>query len=316
MSRVTVVTNVYNEADNLPTYVASLAAQHYPDFQVLFVDDGSTDGSVATIRAAANDLDWSLLELSHVGLRKARAAGVSRVDTELLAIFDADEVLDPACIGNLVRRFDDPCVGAVGGYILSMTEGWVGRGGQIVMRASFDAMRHVDGSAEHVAGGCLMARTDLVRQLGGLSTSDVAEDADLAWRLRELGYRVLLVDDAIAYHRDPATWWGMFQWGLKIGALGFHTNRRHKGRLLRWHQLVKFGPLALLFALVVYWPLGLIALLGSLVAFLYQVRRIEAPWQEKLAGWVVFILKSAGWSIGFLRAWAISLTDPNSDRSV
>jgi len=321
MSVLTVMTNIYNEEDNLPDYLDSLVGQTYQGFRVLFVDDGSTDRSLETISRYTDKLAIKVLRLPHRGLRMARAEGIRNVTTELCAVYDADEVLDQHCVERMIRVLERADVGAVGGYVVSRGDTWLARGARIVLEASFDAAQHPDGTAEHLPGGCLAFKTKLVLRFGGFEGGEVSEDVDLAWRLRKHGYAVVLAKDIIAYHKAPQTLCGIFKGGYKVGRVDFHTNCQHKQRFLRWHQMVKFGPLALLMLVPIDWRLAILGLILYLASFLYYVRGIRRPPHEKLYAWVVLAVKSLGWGVGFISAIVAALaymrrSDENSAKRV
>jgi len=89
---VTVVIPCYNQAGYLGEAIASVRAQSYRDFEIVVVDDGSTD---ATAAVAGNYLDVRLLRQSNAGLSAARNAGLGVGRGEYLVFLDADDRLLP-----------------------------------------------------------------------------------------------------------------------------------------------------------------------------------------------------------------------------
>src|SRR5690348_11786177 len=93
--RISVVVAFFNNADDLADCLDSIAAQSYPDLEVIMVDDGSTDHSAAIARAkAAADPRFILIQPpEHGGPGGARNRGIEHARGEYLAFVDGDDVL-------------------------------------------------------------------------------------------------------------------------------------------------------------------------------------------------------------------------------
>ena len=109
---ITILVPVYNEGRNIPKLVSALHAvtagiDRY-DFSLLFVDDGSSDDSVAQIDAlAAKDSRIRLLELSrNFGKEIALTAGIDALDCDAVIIMDADLQHPPSYIPQLIDRWE------------------------------------------------------------------------------------------------------------------------------------------------------------------------------------------------------------------
>jgi cellulose synthase/poly-beta-1,6-N-acetylglucosamine synthase-like glycosyltransferase len=115
---VSILVPGFNEAPSIQATLRSLLAIDYPDFEILVLDDGSTDGmadaarvyegrhggAVCRVLTKPNGGKWSA---HNFGLRHARG--------ELILCVDADTVFEPNALKMLVRRMSDPAVGAVAG---------------------------------------------------------------------------------------------------------------------------------------------------------------------------------------------------------
>jgi CDP-glycerol glycerophosphotransferase len=89
-----VVVAFFNNEDDLADCLDSIAAQTYPDIEVIMVDDGSADGSADIARAkAAADPRFALIQPAHGGPGGARNRGVERARGEFLAFVDGDDLL-------------------------------------------------------------------------------------------------------------------------------------------------------------------------------------------------------------------------------
>ncbi|MFK4071083.1 CDP-glycerol glycerophosphotransferase family protein [Streptomyces sp. NPDC029674] len=108
--RLSVVVPVYNVELYLDECLESLAAQTFTDFEVIMVDDGSTDGSAAIAEAfAAADPRFRLISQENKGLGAARNTGVREMspDSEYLAFVDSDDTLPATAYALLIETLDE-----------------------------------------------------------------------------------------------------------------------------------------------------------------------------------------------------------------
>ena len=118
---ISIVTPFWNAARFLEESVASIFAQTYRDWELLLVDDGSTDGSVAIARACAERHPERVRSLEHVdrrnrGISASLNLGVARSGGEYVAILDSDDVWLPGKLEEQVAILDaHPEVGMVYG---------------------------------------------------------------------------------------------------------------------------------------------------------------------------------------------------------
>jgi len=114
---VSVIMTVYNHRRFVADAVDSLLAQDYRDFELLVVDDGSTDGSAAAA-ASHSDPRLRLIRLAHHGRVAALNHAVALARGRYLAVLDADDLALPGRLELPVRFLDaNPLVGAVGSAV-------------------------------------------------------------------------------------------------------------------------------------------------------------------------------------------------------
>jgi CDP-glycerol glycerophosphotransferase len=118
MARVSVVVPVYNVEPFLDECLRSIAGQTFADLEVVMVDDGSTDASVAIAeRFAAGDRRFRLIAQPNAGLGAARNTGLDAATGEHVAFVDSDDVLPPDAyerlLGSLERTGSDFATGNV-----------------------------------------------------------------------------------------------------------------------------------------------------------------------------------------------------------
>lgn len=108
---VSVVIPLYNTEKYIHICVDSVLAQDYDDFELLIIDDGSTDASpaIADAYAAANQDCVRVIHQKNRGLSGARNAGLSEAQGKYVMFLDSDDFLEPDCLGVLVRKAETEC---------------------------------------------------------------------------------------------------------------------------------------------------------------------------------------------------------------
>ena len=103
--KISIIIPTYNEGDSLKECVASLARQTLKDFEIIVVDDGSSDSTSQTLRDASKTLpNFQLIEQKHKGAGSARNLGVSKAVGKILVFVDTDMTFDK----DFLRKLTGP----------------------------------------------------------------------------------------------------------------------------------------------------------------------------------------------------------------
>ena len=184
MPQVSVLMTVYNGMPYLVEAVKSVRGQTISDWQLIIVDDGSTDGTAAWLDA----LDDSRIRVVHqanAGAPVASNRGLNLCDTEFVARLDADDVALPTRLEKqLAFLRSHPRVGIVGTQFRWLFDGSTGATRPIPCdHRSIDA-RHMNGR-HGLVHSSMMCRTELLREVGDYWPFGVGEDYDLFLRMGE-----------------------------------------------------------------------------------------------------------------------------------
>jgi glycosyltransferase involved in cell wall biosynthesis len=106
MPRVSVVLPVHNRADVLPRAIESVVAQELKDFELIVVDDGSTDQSAALVEALADERIRLIRLDRNRGGNVARNEGIRAAQSPLIAFLDSDDRYLPAKLSTVVAEFE------------------------------------------------------------------------------------------------------------------------------------------------------------------------------------------------------------------
>ena len=107
-SRLSIIIPVYNNESYLRPTLQSVLAQTYPDFEVLVVDDGSTDGSLAICREFAQKDDrLRVIQKENGGVSSARNRGLEEAAGQYIAFVDGDDCIDPEMYTTMITILQD-----------------------------------------------------------------------------------------------------------------------------------------------------------------------------------------------------------------
>jgi glycosyltransferase involved in cell wall biosynthesis len=208
---VSVVVPVYNRANTIRPAVESVLRQTWSDFELIVVDDGSTDGTLAALAAIADPRLRVIASGRNAGAAGARNAGLDAARGTWIAFQDSDDEWLPLKLEKQMARLLAPGARWIGAYCgLLILGGLKDRPGDRLVPHYWppSATRRTEGDIRTALLGenlvstqTLVARLDTLRGIGGFDTSLPAiEDWDLALRLAERG-PIAFVDEPLVLQR-------------------------------------------------------------------------------------------------------------------
>jgi GT2 family glycosyltransferase len=191
----------------------------YPDFEVIFVDNGSTDLSAnlvrenygSAIRVVRNDTNLGFSEGFNTGMRSSRG--------KYLALISNDMKVDSNWLNPIIRSMEtDQQIGLAGFKRLAYGTQNVldGIGGDLYLcgRVKVIGNREIDKGQYDMPiedldyiGGAIVVRRELIKEIGLFDPDYIifSEDCDLCYRIRKKGYKVVYIPHAIIWHKGQAT---------------------------------------------------------------------------------------------------------------
>ena len=203
MPKVSVVIPAYNAMKYLPETVASVMAQTYKDFEIVLVNDGSSDSIQAWV-AEQNIPQLRLISQENRGLSGARNTGVRNAQGEYIAILDADDLWEPTKLQKQVLALESaPDVGIVYTWTALVDENGELTGRYYKRHEEGDVWNTLVefnlvgcGSVPMIRKSCLEAAGDFDENLRSF-----VEDWDLWLRMARL-FRFKVIKEPLVYYRQ------------------------------------------------------------------------------------------------------------------
>jgi GT2 family glycosyltransferase len=255
---LSVVIPVLNAADLIETQLDALAQQDYKgDWEVLVVDNGSTDDTVEVAKAYADRLpSLRIIDASsRRGVSHARNCGARSADGELILICDADDRVRSSWVRRMAetsRSYD-----LIGGYLDTRslndveTRSW---------RNPFSPSSLPTGMLDHLpfaVGANVGVTRECFEAIGGWREEYVCggDDIDFSWRAQQAGFRLGMAPGAVIDYRYRAGLRALYRQFVGYGLADplMYVNHRANGMppsdpkvaLRAWMRLVARSPLVL-----------------------------------------------------------------------
>jgi len=197
--KISVVICAYNAERTMEACLQSLRGLRYPNYEVVVVNDGSTD---TTLEISQRFPEVLLISQENKGLSAARNVGAEAASGEIIAYTDSDCVVDPDWLTYLAHAFINGGFVAVGGPNLPPPE--ESRTAACVA-ASPGGPTHVllnDDVAEHIPGCNMAFSREVLLGLGGFDPvfRSAGDDVDLCWRFQDAGHVIGFSPAAMVWH--------------------------------------------------------------------------------------------------------------------
>jgi GT2 family glycosyltransferase len=218
--KVSVIVVNWNGKRFLQGCLESLRSLAYPNVEIIFVDNGSTDGSAEfverkfrNVRVLRLKRNWGFAKANNFAFAMAKGDYVVTLNndtlvtkdwlTRLVAVGETDERIG-SCASKVLLMTDPPRIGSTGELILR-TGNVIMRGFYEIDHGQYDKLEQVFGTG---GGGVGFYKRAMLEELGELFDENYFawfEDVDLMWRAQRNGWKCVYVPDAVVYHFHSGT---------------------------------------------------------------------------------------------------------------
>jgi len=317
---VTIVIPAYNEGRVIEQCIRKALYSEYPDFDIIVVDDGSTDDTYEKAISFAYHPLVTVLRQPNRGKASALNAALDEAQSEVLICIDADSQIAPDAVRLLAAHFTDPKVGAVAGRVV------VGNRSNLLTR--LQALEYITAQAverrakEHlnainVVPGAIGAwRTTALMEAGIFSTETLTEDADMTMAMIRSDYQVIYEDRAIATTETPTSLKALMtqrlRWSLGMMQAGWkHSGAIMERRNLGFVALPDLAVFGYLMPLVA--PLADLFLVLLIIEFLANVGGADQNYMDIVANPLIVAYLALP-TLEIISAIVAFRLDPKEDR--
>jgi biofilm PGA synthesis N-glycosyltransferase PgaC len=294
---VTVVVPCYNESGQIREVIAQLMRSRYPNFEVIAVNDGSTDDTAPILDTLT--LAYPRLRVIHNARNQGKAVGLNTAALlargEFIFGIDGDAHIDEDAMAWLLQpMLADVTVGAVTGNprIRNRTS-VLGRMQVGEFSATIGLIKRTQqlwGRLFTVSGVVVMFRRRALLKAGFWAPDILTEDIDVTWRLQLAGWRVRFQPAALAWILMPETVHGLWKQRLRWAMGGVQTIARHRGIWLRPRHW-QMWPVYAEYVCSVLWAYAMAGVLLAAFAAWVAPDLVGAEWRASLLpGWTGVLL--------------------------
>jgi len=240
---VSIIVPAFNEAKILKQSLQSLLNLNYRTYEIIVVNDGSTDNTseiaesfVGYRQGKLNQIKITLINKENGGKANALNAGIKYSNAEFVLCMDGDSQLSPDSLKRAVRHFKDQKIGAVAGNV------------KVLNRRKFltdlQALEYIEGlnmarSAQSyiravniIPGPIGLFRKSTIIQAGFYSSDTFAEDADLTLKILAKGWKIYYEPRAISFTEAPSSFQQLLKQRYRWTRGIIQSIRKHKKQLV------------------------------------------------------------------------------------
>jgi poly-beta-1,6-N-acetyl-D-glucosamine synthase len=265
--RISILIPCHNEGDNIRETIHCAMQQEYPYFEVIAINDGSTDNTADILDELAQQ--YEKLRVLNLTTNQGKAMGL-RLGTlisssEYLICIDGDALLEPNATRWIVHQFlEHPTVGAVTGNprirnrstLLGKLQ--VGEFSSII--GLIKRAQQFYGTIFTISGVIAGFRKTALQHVGYWNVDMITEDIDISWRLQLHGWKIRYEPNALCWVLMPETLKGLWRQRLRWSQGGTEVLIRYYRAVWQW-KVRHLWPLYLNYLLSIFWAYSMILLL-------------------------------------------------------
>lgn len=236
---VSVLVPAHNEEAVIVRSVRAMLALDYPDFEVIVIDDGSSDDTAGALgRLAGNPRLRIVRKVVNEGKAMALNDALPLARGEVVLILDADAEPAPDLLRWMVPHFASSRVGAVtGNPRVRNTETFLARLQSIEFSSIISLLRRsqrIWGRIVTVSGVVAAFRRSALFDVGGFSPEMPTEDIELTWKLQKKFYDVRYEPRAVCWMTVPVSYRGLWKQRLRWARGLMQVLHKHRDVMAHW----------------------------------------------------------------------------------
>ena len=314
-----VIIPTYNRANEIEELLKSLALQtlSYDKFEIIIVDDGSTDNTKQVIKNIESETNRkvSFFKQDHNGPGKARNLGMSKAKGKYFVFIDSDCIADPNWLTVYKEVLKDKEVAGFGGPDRVLDSFLPVQKAIDYSMTSFITTGGIRGHSKkkiskyYPRSFNMGVRATIVDEIGGMGDLRHGQDIEFSHRVLSTGEPVIKVDDAIVYHKRRIGIKKFFKQVFNWGVARVNLYKIDKGMLELVHVLPSLATLVITLVLIlsfffphIYLPLigiGLMVLLSMAIHSIFKYKDFRVFFYVP----IIVPIQVLGYGTGFLYAF-------------
>lgn len=312
--KYSVVVPVYNRPDELRELLQSLTQQTWKNFEVIIVEDGSTNRSDSVVDEFRDKLHIEYIFKPNSGPGPSRNLGFTHAKGDYFVVFDSDCIIPPTYFEEVDNVLSSEKPDAWGGPDRSHESFTPLQQAMAYTMSSVLTTGGIRGAKKHL--GWFQPRSfnmgiskQVYEKTRGFAFSRYAEDIELSIRMKKAGFKSVLIPGAFVYHKRRTTLNQFYHQVSNFGKGRVLVGRAHPGEVKLTHWLPAFftlglaallilpiiSPVVFFFIAALYGMFSVAILLDS-----YQANQnLLVALLSLPAAWVQLI----GYGVGFLKEW-------------
>lgn len=306
---ISLVIPVYNRPDEIVELLESVSRQDNHDFEVIVVEDGSSRTCKEEIAPFADQFPLQYFFKENSGPGPSRNYGVEHASGDYVIVLDSDVILPDTYLSTVRRHLDNESIDAFGGPDSAHASFSTLQKAINYSMTSFLTTGGIRGGMKnvnkfHPRSFNMGVRTEVWRKLGGFSKMRYGEDIDFSIRLKEAGYKVVLLSDAWVWHKRRNTLKSFYHQVFHFGQARICLYRLHPDTLKLVHLFPAafvVGSLLLLLAAPFTYCISLAPLVLLALLLFVDSLRLNKSINVAALSIVTAFTQQCGYGLGFLR---------------
>ncbi|MBL7838666.1 MAG: glycosyltransferase [Cyclobacteriaceae bacterium] len=310
--KYSVIIPVYNRPEEVNELLQSLTTQTFTNFEVIIVEDGSTNLCRDVVDGFRDKLKIEYVFKQNSGPGPSRNVGYAMAKGDYFVVFDSDCIIPPDYFTIVDAELNRNKFDAWGGpdraheHFTPLQRAMAFTMSSVLTTGGIRGKKNGVGKFQPRSFNMGISRA-VYEKTQGFSFNRLAEDIELSIRMRKLGFNVVLLAEAFVYHKRRTT---LGQFRKQVSSFGkgrIQVGRAHPGEVKVTHwfpALFLIGMFTPLVLLPISLPLALIALCGYILYFMAifaDAYRVNKSLQVALLSIPSAFVQLTGYGSGFLR---------------